>query len=119
MLDQIGPRTRGRKDDGLDLFILMLVGIVQMDRPDMVKPAAFTEGVATALALAAHRAREELARRDDLSPDVREAVRRRLDVSDLSDDAIRNRIRIALAGLIEGRACQDHAANAIRANSRN
>jgi hypothetical protein len=56
MLDQIGPRTRGRKHNGLDLFILMLVGIVQIDRPDVVKPAAFTEGVATALALAAHRA---------------------------------------------------------------
>jgi hypothetical protein len=117
MLHEISPVTRGRKGDpALDLFIFMMVSSSVAERPDMAT-LAFTEGVATALAVAVLRTREELARRDDLRPSVREATRLRLDAYNaLSDGAIRNRIRIALAGIVES---QEAPAHAIRAKARN
>ena len=118
MLHAIGPPPPGRKGDmPLDMFIFLMVSYAK--QPYTAKPAAFTEGVATALALAVLHTREELARRDDLSPEVREATRQRLDAyNTLSDGAIRNRIRLVVKARVLYES-QEASAHAIQQKARN
>ena len=125
MLEEIGPLSRGRDSKfELDWFVMMTLGMLLVEHREEVdtsKPGPLVEFVATALAQAIYRTRDEISQRRDLSPEARQTAAARLEWYErrLTDDALRNRIRKYLAETRDVWACQDRAPNAIRANARN